>query len=95
MSEYWFARRYPLGDMRSGMAPINLKGWLVAVAFCVGLALGGAAFWWFASNGLTVKGALSFAVIAGVSALGFIRVANQKGDHVNCIKDYHKGKLRA
>lgn len=95
MSEVWFARRFPLGDMRSGMAPVNWKGWLVAVGFVAGMGIGAALFCWFAGNDQMMKGALSFAGVAAVAALGFIRVAHQKGDHVNCIRDYHKGKLRA
>lgn len=91
--EHWFARRFPLGDMRSGVAPVHWKGWAVAFAFVVALLLAGGAFWWFAARDQAVKGAFVFGVFAAAAALGFIRVANKKGDHVNCIADYEKGNL--
>lgn len=95
MTEFWFARRFPLGSMRSGLAPVHWKGWLVALAFVLALAAAAAAFWWFASNDQMMKGVATFAGLCGVAALGFIRVASKRGDHVNCVADYSKGKLRA
>ena len=93
-NEYWFARRFPLGDGRSGMAPVHWKGWMVAVGFVAALAISGAFGAWLMSLGQTIKGAAAFGLGAFGASLGFIRVANTKGDHVNCVADYEKGKLR-
>lgn len=95
MSEAWFARRFPLGDMRSGLAPVHWKGWLVAAGFVAALAISGAFAWWMMSLGQTVKGAAAFGIGAFGAGLGFTRVAHKKGDHINCVADYEKGKLRA
>lgn len=94
MTQPWFARRFPLGDMRSGMAPVHWKGWAVALAFVAALAIAGGVFWWFAARDQAVKGAFTFAILAAGAGLGFIRVANKKGDHIHCVADYEKGKLR-
>lgn len=95
MTEVWFARRFPLRSMRSGLAPVHWKGWLVVLAFVLAMGLAGAVLWWFVSTGQMMKGALSFAGLSGVAMLGFIRVAHKRGDHINCVADYSKGKLRA
>lgn len=93
--EYWFARRHPLKTMRGGMAPVHWKGWLVALGFLLALGAGVLAWWWFAGHENVVRGVFTFAVVAGVAALIFIRVAHVKGDHINCVADYRKGKLSA
>lgn len=93
--EYWYARRYPLGSMRTGMAPVHWKGWALTMAFVAALALAGALFWWFAQRDEVVKGVAVFGVSAAGAGLGFIRVAHIKGDHINCVADYRKGKLSA
>ena len=93
-SEYWFARRFPLGHMRAGMAPVHWRGWAVACAFVLALLLSGGVCAWLMSVGQTIKGVAAFGLGALGAGLGFIRVAHVKGDHVNCVADYEKGKLR-
>jgi hypothetical protein len=95
MSEFWFARRFPLGSMRSGMAPVHWKGWAIAVGFVVALALSAAFGAWLISIGQTLRGAAAFGMGAFAAALSFIAVAHKKGDHINCVADYRKGKLSA
>ncbi|MEZ5996275.1 MAG: hypothetical protein R3C25_11040 [Hyphomonadaceae bacterium] len=92
-AEYWFARRFPLGQMRSGMAPVHWKGWAVVAAFVAALAAGGLLWAWFAARGDNGRGVFAFALMSAGAALGFIRTANKKGDHVHCVADYRKGKL--
>jgi hypothetical protein len=92
--EIWFARRFPIGSPRSGMAPVNWKGWAVVGVFILGMIAGGLAWGWFAHEGDMAKGVWTFIVIAAAGGLFFIRMANHKGDHVHTIADYEKGKLR-
>jgi hypothetical protein len=92
--EVWFARCFPLGSMRAGMAPVHWKGWLVVAGFAAGLGASGAFGAWLASIGLAVKGIAAFGIGAFGSALGLIRATHKKGDHINCVADYEKGKLR-
>ena len=93
-TEHWFARRFPIGDGRANMAPVHWKGWAVAFAFIVALLIAGGVFWWFTERDQLVKGAFVFAVLAAGAGLGLIRVANRRGDHIHCVADYEKGKLR-
>lgn len=92
--EIWFARRFPIGSARSGMAPVSWKGWMVIAIFILVLLAGAAAFSWFAYEGDLVKGAWVFVAFAFGAGLFFVRLANDKGDHVHTVADYEKGKLR-
>lgn len=95
MKEYWFARRFPLRDMRAGMAPIHWKGWLVAVAFFAAMTLGGIVGWWLADHGQSTKGIVVFCAVAAAAAIGFIGVAHRTGDHVRTVADYREDRKRA
>jgi predicted permease len=95
MKEYWFARRFPLRDMRSGMAPIHWKGWAAGIVFLLAMLLGGAAFWWFGAHGSMVKGAALFVAVAAAATVGFIGVAHRMGDHVRTVADYREDRKRA
>lgn len=95
MKEYWFARRFPIGAMRSGMAPVHWKGWAVAFGFVLAMCLGGLGAWWFIARGEMTKGFIVFGVVAVVSAIGFIGVAHKKGDHIRSVADYRKERTRA
>lgn len=92
--EIWFARRFPIGDVRGGMAPVCWKGWMVVAVFVLGVALGGAAMAWFAFDGMMSRGVWAFVIVATAAGLFFLRMANHKGDHVNTVAEYEKGKLR-
>ena len=42
MTEYWFARRFPVGNPRNAMAPVSEQGWNVVrrfIAWMVGGAI--------------------------------------------------------
>jgi hypothetical protein len=95
MREYWFARRFPIGAMRSGMAPVHWKGWAVSLGFMAAMCIGGLGAWWFIGRGDVTKGAIVFGVVAFVSAVGFIGVAHKKGDHIRTAADYRKDKTGA
>lgn len=90
MNEFWFARRYPLGDMRPGLVPIHWKGWALIIAFVAALAADTALGAWFAGGDQAPRGILFCIILAFGALLGFIRVRNTKGDHVKCAADYRK-----
>ncbi len=92
--EIWFARRFPIGNPRSGMAPVHWKGWAVIGLFLFAMVVGASAFAWFAYEGLMGQGVWTFVVLAAAGALFFLRMANHKGDHIHTVADYEKGKLR-
>ncbi len=92
--DIWFARRFPIGSTRGGLAPINWKGWAVVAVFVTVLLLGAAAFGWFAFEGDMAKGVWVFVAFAVGAGCFFARLAHDKGDHIHTIADYEKGKLR-
>jgi hypothetical protein len=94
MSDYWFARRFPLGSPRAGMSPIHWKGYAVVAAYVAGLAVGGAAFAWSAGQGNTPEGVLYFVLAAFLSTIFYITVTRQKGDRIRTVADYRKERSR-
>ena len=95
MKEYWFARRFSIGAMRSGMAPVHWKGWTAAAGFVCALAVGAAGAWWLAQRGEITKGVILFSVVAVVAMIGFIGVSHKTGDHVRTVADYREENRRA
>lgn len=93
-TEYWFARRFPVGDSRNAFAPVHWKGWLASAAFIAALLIGGAAFAWMASRGFLVQGAVAFITTAFLAGGWFIVVASAKGDRSRTVQDYRKARER-
>lgn len=92
MTEYWFARRYPLGDPRSSMAPVHWKGWLVAAVFVIAMLAGAGAFVWFSRLDRMAEGAAFFTLAAFVGGVFFVTVSRQHGDRVRTVADYKEEK---
>lgn len=93
--EYWFARRYPMKAMRSGMAPVHTMGWVVSAAYLLALAASAAVGVWFADRGGLGEGLAAFGVFSLGATLGYVRVVHTKGDHIRCVADYREEKARA
>jgi fatty acid desaturase len=93
MSEYWFARRFPVGHSRNAMMPVAREGWLVVLAFVASLAVGATAFIALAVTGSVVVGAVLFAVVAGLAGSMLITVAVAKGDRNHTVADYRAGRV--
>ena len=89
-AEYWFARRYPVGNPRNGMAPVHWKGWAVAGAFVLTLLIGALAFATMAVGGYLIQGALAFAIAALLGGGWFVVVANAKCDKTRTVADYRQ-----
>ena len=94
MSEYWFARRFPVGHSRSAMSPVSREGWLVVLAFVASMLVGGAAFTALAITGDVVIGAVLFAVVAATAGSMLIAVSLRKGDRNHTVADYRAGRVR-
>ena len=93
-AEFWFARRFPVGDRRRAMAPVHWKGTALALIYVAVLMLGGFAFAWFGASGRMVTGVAIFAVSAIVCAGFFISVAEAKCDKQRTVADYRKARAR-
>jgi len=94
MTEYWFARRFPVGSPRNAMAPVHWKGYAIVAAYVTLLVLGGVAFAWLGASGRLVLGAALFAVAAIVGASLFIGLSSIKGDKTRTVADYRKDARR-
>ena len=95
MSEYWFARRFPVGHPNNAMAPIHWKGWAVAFGFAFLLMTGATTFFWLGSNGQILYGALAFIAAAALGMVWFIGLAERTCDKTRTIADYRKDRARA
>lgn len=90
VTQYWFARRFPVGDPRNAMAPVHWKGFAVAAAFGATLMIGALAFAWMGASGHLVQGIAVFAAAALVGGGWFVVVAQAKGDKTRTVADYKK-----
>ncbi|WP_395648169.1 hypothetical protein [Terricaulis sp.] len=95
MIDYWFARRFPVGNPRNAMSPVNWKGYLATLAFVLSLGAAGVVFAWLGASGEMLKGVLIFAGAAIVGTAAFLGVVNAKGDSSRTVADYKKGAARA
>jgi hypothetical protein len=91
-TEYWFARRFPVGSPRKALAPVHWKGWALSVAYVLVLAAGGFAFAWLGAGGRMVEGVIIFALAAAIGAGGYIAIAEAKSDKTRTVEDYRKAK---
>lgn len=93
--EYWFARRFPIGNPRGGIAPVHWKGWACALIFCGVMLVGAGSFAYFAlMRDEFPHGAAIFAVLAIVGGGWFILVSQANADRVRTVEDYKREKTR-
>lgn len=88
VTEYWFARRFPVGNPRNAMSPVHWKGYAVVAAYVTLLVLGGLAFAWFGASGNLILGGVIFAASAVVGASLFLVLSSTKGDKTRTVADY-------
>ncbi len=94
MTEFWFARRFPVGNPRNAMAPVHWKGYATVAAYVTLLVLGGVAFAWMGAGGQLIAGAIVFAASAVLGASLFIGLSSVKGDQTRTVADYRKEARR-
>lgn len=94
MTEFWFARRFPVGNPRNAMAPVHWKGYAVVAAYVTLLVLGALGFAWFGASGDLILGAVLFAAAAVVGASLFIILSSTKGDKARTVAEYRKDAAR-
>lgn len=93
--EYWFARRFPAGHVRKGLAPVHWKGWALSAAYVLVLAAGGFAFAWLGAGGRMITGIIVFVLAAAAGAGGFIAIAESTADKSRTVEDYRKARTGA
>jgi hypothetical protein len=90
MSDYWFARRFPVGDRRNSMAPVSREGWLVSLTFVAAVGIGGVLVAALMVADQATLGIALFAILAGTGATAFIVASQRKGDKTRTVADYRK-----
>ena len=93
--EYWFARRFPVGDPRSGMAPVHWKGWAMFGVFVAALAMGALGWLLTDLNGHWLMGLVAFVSLAVLGAGMLLISVAQHGDTARTVEDYRKAKENA
>jgi hypothetical protein len=100
-TEYWFARRFPVGHPRNAMAPINAQGYAVVRQF-VAWMTGGAIIavvltllgFWLSLPALYAVGGIAFIAGAVYGAWRLISTAQGRGDHNHTVDDYKAGRVQ-
>jgi hypothetical protein len=95
VSEFWFARRFPVGHPRNALAPVSREGWLVAIGFVAAMALGALALLLLAWAGRPWAGVIVFVVMAFAAGAAFIGIAQRKGDGRRTVEDYRQARTGA
>lgn len=93
MTEYWYARRFPVGHWRNAMAPVSPKARRVTWVFVGGMSLGMLAFFVFGLIGHWRIGAGIFAVLAAYSGWYFLFVPIRRFDRHHTVEDYMTGRV--
>lgn len=88
MTEYWFARRFPVGNPRGGMAPVGWKGWAVVGGFVLLDLTGTAALVVMALNDRLWLGLGMFAAMTAIGGASLIYSALTKGDPNRTVAEY-------
>ncbi len=94
MSEYWFARRHPIGAMRGGMTPVHWKGWAVRAVYGVILVAAVGIAVWCMNNDRPAMGVASLVALPFAGALWLIQTTHKKGDHSRTVAEYRGDKAR-
>src|SRR5262245_40817645 len=93
-TEYWFARRFPVGNPRKAVAPVHWKGWALSCVYVLMLLAGGFAFAWLGAGGRMLEGVIVFGLAAAIGAGGFVAIAEAKSDKGRTVQDYRKANTR-
>lgn len=88
MTEYWFARRFPLGHPRASMAPVHWKGWAMFAAFVAAMIVGGLGWVLTGLSGSWLMGAVVFASLTALGAGMLLMSVAQHGDTQRTVDDY-------
>jgi len=92
-NEFWFARRFPVGNPRNAVAPVTREGRMVALGFVAAMLAGAAIGAVVGLGGNLVLGIATFAVIAGAAGFAFIAIAQKKTDRNHTVEDYQAGRV--
>jgi hypothetical protein len=90
VSEYWFARRFPVGHARNAIAPVTRQGWLAFGAWGAAMLAGSGVFLWLAVSGAFFGGLVVFVVVAIVATWILMAVVWRHSDNARTVEDYRR-----
>ena len=94
MSEYWFAGRFPLGDPRTSVAPVNAKGWAMFGLFIACMMVGAAGFALSAQAGQFPWGVVVFVALTAFGAGALMIAVARHGDQSKTVAEYRSEHAR-
>ncbi|MBI1187283.1 MAG: hypothetical protein GC206_08140 [Alphaproteobacteria bacterium] len=86
--EIWFARRFPVGHPRAGMAPVHWKGWMMFGVFIACMAVGALGFGLSAIGGQFLWGVVVFVALTAMGAGMLLIAVAQHGDQQKTVAEY-------
>jgi hypothetical protein len=96
VSEYWFARRFPVGHPRNAMAPVTREGRMAFVWF-VGIMVAGAVAWGLLAISADTTGAIIggvlFIAACGYGMFRLLSAVVRHGDQNHTVDDYKSGRV--
>ncbi|MBL8550788.1 MAG: hypothetical protein JNJ73_12460 [Hyphomonadaceae bacterium] len=90
MKEIWFARRFPVGNPRSSMAPVHWKGWMMFGVFVAAMAIGALGFALSAVSGQFLWGVIVFLALTAMGAGMLMLAVVTHGDTEKTVDEYRK-----
>jgi hypothetical protein len=90
VSEYWFARRFPVGHPRNAVAPVTREGWLAFAYWGAGMLAGSAIFLWLAVSGALFGGLIVFVVVGIAATWVLMTVVGRHSDNARTVEDYRR-----
>jgi hypothetical protein len=88
VSDYWFARRYPVGSGRNAVSPVSREGRLVFVYWAVAMFVGALAWAFLAWRGVFFGGLIVYVVVVVLASLLLFMAVMRKSDHTRTVADY-------
>ncbi len=89
-TEYWFARRFPVGNPRAAVAPINATGRLVTLAFVCAMVVGAISMLSLSILGLWLYGIVIFVSVSAVAGGLFLMAILSRTDRTRTVEDYRR-----
>lgn len=89
-NEIWFARRYPVGNPRSAMAPVHWKGWMMFAVFLASMLIGAFGAALSVLSGQYVWGAVVFVALTALGAGMLLMSVAQHGDNTKTVEEYRR-----
>ena len=90
MSEFWFARRFPVGHPRNAMAPVTREGWLAFAYWTAAMVVGSAIFLWLTLAGSFLGGLAVFIAVTILATWLLLSLVNRRGGPTRTVEDYRR-----